>query len=134
MRILMDCPYIIDYCVVNVQNSYDMAAENNRSLPGSSESFDDNNSSSLNGTSEESNAATSSVLKWIFDGTKTKVMELVEKVINLMNGLFQAPNSKKCEEATMEATPDPFIQKLTSSFTICIMVLLIVVLTRTHRT
>lgn len=107
------------------------AAEKN-SLSRSAESFDDDNSSILNGISEDSKAATS-VLKWFFDGTKAKAMELVEKVINLMNGLFQAPYSK-CEEATGEATPDLFMKKLTSSFTISIVVLLIVVLTRTHRT
>ena len=60
-------------------------------------------------------------------------MELVEKLMNLMNDLFQAPNSKR-DKATTEATADPFMQKLTSSFTVYIVVVLIVVLTRTHRT
>ena len=55
------------------------AAENN-ALPSSAESFADNSVSSSNGISEHSNAATN-LLKWIFDGTKTKVMELVEKII-----------------------------------------------------
>ncbi|RVX10052.1 hypothetical protein CK203_012830 [Vitis vinifera] len=37
--------------------------------------------SSSSGISEHSNAATN-ILKWIFDGIKTKVMELVEKIID----------------------------------------------------
>ena len=56
------------------------AAENN-ALPSSAESFADDSVSSSNGISEHSNAATN-LLKWIFDGTKTKVMELVEKIID----------------------------------------------------
>ena len=60
-------------------------------------------------------------------------MELVEKILKLMNDLFQAPNSKR-DKATTEATADPFMQKLRGSFTVYIVVLLIVVLTRTHRT
>lgn len=106
--------------------------DENNALPSSAESVANDSLSSLNEISEQSNAATS-ILKWIFDGPKTKVMELVEKILNLMNDLFQAPNSKR-DKATTEATADPFMQKLRGSFTVYIVVLLIVVLTRTHRT
>lgn len=83
--------------------------------------------SSDDGT-DDSNEATN-VLRWIFDNTKAKVMEVIEKITNLMNELFQSSDDQK----TTDGATDPFMEKLKTSFLLSIVVLLIVVVSRAHK-
>ncbi|KAJ9164038.1 hypothetical protein P3X46_023655 [Hevea brasiliensis] len=79
-------------------------------------------------TGDDSSPALNAV-KWIFENTKAKFTEAIEKITKLMNELFKAPNNEK---KTTEAA-DPFEEKLRTSFLLSVVVLLVVVVTRAHR-
>ncbi|KAB5564346.1 hypothetical protein DKX38_004400 [Salix brachista] len=83
---------------------------------------------SLDETGEKSNPALSFV-KWIFDNTRMRAMEVIETITKLMNELFKPPAGEKMSAGTK----DPFENKLRSSFLLSIMVLLIVVVTRAQK-
>lgn len=59
-------------------------------------------------------------------GTKEKVLEIVEKIIEFVNGWFQPPE----EEKPSEGNTDPFEEKLRISFFLSVVVLLVVVVAR----
>ncbi|KAM7266731.1 hypothetical protein ACFE04_004628 [Oxalis oulophora] len=89
---------------------------------------EDNKSDSSDETIDDPNP-TMNFVQWIFDNTKTKVMEMFEMVSNLVNELLKLPNDEK---ATKGAT-STFDEKVRTSFMLTIMVLLVVVVTRAHR-
>ncbi|XP_042496102.1 uncharacterized protein LOC122075208 isoform X2 [Macadamia integrifolia] len=70
-----------------------------------------------------------SILKWILDHTKAKVMELIEKLTKLVNDVFECPQ----KENNTAANTDRFEDRLRSSLMLSILVLLIVVVTRSLR-
>ena len=88
-------------------------------------SADNSVTQNLDDSSDGSNAATN-ILCWIFDNTKAKVMELIEKITKLVNELFQPPDDEK----TAGGATNPFEEKLRTSFLLSIVVLLIVVVGR----
>ncbi|KAJ6326978.1 hypothetical protein OIU78_013966 [Salix suchowensis] len=92
------------------------------------ENIDPPTCESLDETGEESNPALSFV-KWIFDNTRMRAMEVIETITKLMNELFKPPAGEKMSAGTK----DPFENKLRSSFLLSIMVLLIVVVTRAQK-
>ncbi|KAG6791897.1 hypothetical protein POTOM_001031 [Populus tomentosa] len=92
------------------------------------ENTDPRTSESSDGTGEETNLALNFV-KWIFDNTRSRVVEVIETVTKLVNELFKPP----ADEKTSAGDKDPFEDKLRSSFLLSIMVLLIVVVTRVQK-
>lgn len=93
---------------------------------------DENITAPTSESSDETGDACSpamNVIRWIFDNTRTKVMEVIEKITNLVNELFKPA----ADEKGAAGPKDPFEEKLRTSFLLSIMVLLIVVLTRAHR-
>ncbi|KAK6250426.1 hypothetical protein QQP08_010906 [Theobroma cacao] len=103
--------------VKELRDSY-YAAEDSNPL-SSDESSDEN--------SNESNKATN-IVKWIFENTKAKVMDVYEKMIKLVNELFKL----RTDDKTTAGTPDPFEERLRTSFLLSVLVLLIVVVTRAN--
>ncbi|CAK7355893.1 unnamed protein product [Dovyalis caffra] len=85
-------------------------------------------SESSDESSEESSPALNFV-KWIFDNTKTRAMEVIETIAKLVNELFKPP----ADEKTAAGGKDQFVDMLRSSFLLSIMVLLIVVVTRAQK-
>lgn len=83
------------------------------------------------GSSDDSNESTN-ILRQIFDNTKAKFMEVINKITNRMNKLFQSPDDEETTTAgdTAAGASDPFKKKLKTSFLISVVVLLIVVLGR----
>jgi hypothetical protein len=79
-------------------------------------------------SSDGSNEA-SNILSWIFDNTKTKFMEVIEKITKLVNELFPSTDNDK----TTAGATNPFQEKLKTSFLLSVVVLLIVVVTRAHK-
>ncbi|XP_011018351.1 PREDICTED: uncharacterized protein LOC105121422 [Populus euphratica] len=92
------------------------------------ENTDPLTSESSDETGEETNPALNFV-KWIFDNTRARVVEVIETVTKLVNELFKPP----ADEKTSAGAKDPFEDKLRSSFLLSIMVLLIVVVTRVQK-
>uniref|UniRef100_A0A803NTC0 Uncharacterized protein n=2 Tax=Cannabis sativa TaxID=3483 RepID=A0A803NTC0_CANSA len=78
---------------------------------------------------EECNEATN-IVKLIFDSTRGKIMQVIEKITKIMNDLFQPPEKEKTTASEMA---DLFKEKLRTSFMLSIMVLLVVVITRSHK-
>jgi hypothetical protein len=83
------------------------------------------------GTSDDSNESTN-ILRQIFDNTKAKFMEVINKITNRMNKLFESPDDEKTATPgdTAAGASDPFKKRLKTSFLISVVVLLIVVLGR----
>ncbi|KAL7001713.1 hypothetical protein U1Q18_002861 [Sarracenia purpurea var. burkii] len=79
-----------------------------------------------NHSADGSNAATD-ILRWIFNNTMAKLMELMEKITKLANELFQPSEDKNTKAA---AATDMFQEKLRTSFMLSVVVLLIVVVSR----
>ncbi|KAK6926426.1 hypothetical protein RJ641_008145 [Dillenia turbinata] len=71
--------------------------------------------------------AARNILRWIFNSTIAKFLDLTKNITKLVNELFKSPNSGKTME---EGEADPFDEKLRSTFLLSILVLLIVVVTR----
>lgn len=70
--------------------------------------------------------AAADILNWIFNNTKAEVLKLMEKITKLVNGLFQPR-----EDETTGGATEPIEGKLQTSLMLTIVVLLIVVVTRT---
>ncbi|XWS51583.1 hypothetical protein CRYUN_Cryun12cG0189200 [Craigia yunnanensis] len=104
--------------VRELRESYYAAKDSN---PLSSDESSDENSDVPN--------KTMNIVKWIFDNTKAKVMDIFEKITKLMNDLFKLPLDN---ETTTAGTPDPFEERLRTSFLLSVVVLLVVVVTRAH--
>lgn len=82
---------------------------------------EDSGSENQDDGSDGSDAATN-ILNWIFDNTKAKVMELIEKITNLVSVLFQPPEVKQATEDT-----NAFNRMVRASIFLSIVVLFIVV-------
>ncbi|CAI9771828.1 unnamed protein product [Fraxinus pennsylvanica] len=76
--------------------------------------------------SDDSNPA-KDILNWIFMNTKAKIMQLIDKITELVNELFEPREREKSRELT-----NPLEEMLKTSFFLSIMVLLVVVMTRTQ--
>ncbi|CAK9310804.1 unnamed protein product [Citrullus colocynthis] len=83
-------------------------------------------------TDGPSNNESTNVVRWIFDNTKTKVMEVIERITELMNHLFQNGNGNDDKKRRGEGR-DLLEEKLITSFLISIVVLLVVMVTRAHK-
>ncbi|KAA3475694.1 transmembrane protein [Gossypium australe] len=70
---------------------------------------------------------TTNIVNWIFYNTKEKVLDLFEKLTKLVNELFKLPVDN---DTKTPGTPDPFDQRLRTSFLLSVLVLLIVVVSR----
>ncbi|KAI4383056.1 hypothetical protein MLD38_008937 [Melastoma candidum] len=74
------------------------------------------------------------VIKWIFDHTVMKIMEVVDKMTRLVNDMFD--NSTEDQESSAggrRADRIPFEEKLRTSFLLSVVVLLVVAMTRARR-
>ncbi|KAF5732285.1 hypothetical protein HS088_TW18G00979 [Tripterygium wilfordii] len=78
--------------------------------------------------SDDSNPAVN-IVRWIFDNTKAKVMEVIDNIMKLTNELFKPSD----EEKTATGGTYLFQEKLKTSFQLAIVVLLIVIVSRAHR-
>jgi hypothetical protein len=68
-----------------------------------------------------------SIVRWILDATKTKVVELIEKFLSLVNELFQQPpKGEKPTNGNKEETEE----KVRSALLLSIVILIIVVVAR----
>ncbi|XP_028796804.1 uncharacterized protein LOC114752247 [Neltuma alba] len=74
--------------------------------------------------------STTNVVMWIFDSCRAKFMELIEKITKIVTDLFQPAVHKREEGADL---PNPFTDKLRTSFMLSIIVLLVVVVNRARR-
>ncbi|KAF9681674.1 hypothetical protein SADUNF_Sadunf05G0026500 [Salix dunnii] len=77
---------------------------------------------------EDESDIAASVLRWIMDITKAKIIELVDKFMLLMNEVFQPIEKEKPREETNHNVDD----KVRSSLLLSIVILLIVVVARTR--
>ncbi|XP_011033104.1 PREDICTED: uncharacterized protein LOC105131696 isoform X2 [Populus euphratica] len=77
---------------------------------------------------EEESDIAACVLRWIMDITKAKIIELLDKFTLLMNEVFQPIEKEKPREETNHNLDD----KVRSSLLLSIVILLIVVVARTH--
>ena len=73
------------------------------------------------------------IVRWIFDNTKTRVMEVIERSTELMNHLFHSGNENDDKKRSGEGM-NVLEEKLRTSFLISIVVLLVVMVTRAHKT
>ncbi|KGN49943.1 hypothetical protein Csa_000043 [Cucumis sativus] len=73
------------------------------------------------------------IVRWIFDNTKTRVMEVIERITELMNHLFHSGNENDDKKRSGEGM-NVLEEKLRTSFLISIVVLLVVMVTRAHKT
>ncbi|XP_058085908.1 uncharacterized protein LOC131233279 isoform X2 [Magnolia sinica] len=76
-------------------------------------------------SSEKGPQGPADFLRWIVDNAKAKVMELMEKIMTLVNDLFRSQEKEKAM--------DIFDEAVRSSFMLSIMVLLVVVVTRVQK-
>ena len=85
--------------------------------------------------SDEDSDEETSIVKFFFDGTRAKIMEVVEKITKLVSDLFRFPEDDKTAttEAAGSGGTDSFGEKLRTSFMLSIMVLLVVVVARAHK-
>lgn len=95
------------------------AAQSNVSLSSVSDDSDDSDDS---GTSVD-------IVSWIFVNMKAKFLDLVDKITNMMDGLFLPPRSANKTEQVV----DSFDEKLKTSFLLSVVVFLIVVVGRASR-
>jgi hypothetical protein len=66
------------------------------------------------------------ILRWILDATRTKVIELIEKFLSLVNELFQPPDKENPKEGNKEQMEE----KVRSSLLLSVVIILIVVVAR----
>ncbi|XP_022006600.1 uncharacterized protein LOC110905026 isoform X2 [Helianthus annuus] len=108
------------------------AVMNNEAVRELRDSFYEANKSILGDEVESSDdrAPVPDVLQWILINTKAKLMEIVKKTTEMVNRmLFQSPGNGKAKDEDGVET-EPFGKKVTSSFFLSIMVLMIIVVTR----
>lgn len=106
------------------------AVMNNEVVRELRESFyaaEDNSSQSPSENSDDNSTATS-FLRWIFQNTFGKVMEVIENITKLLDHLLQPQGNGK---AKAEAG-NLFEERLRTSVMLSVVVLLVVVVTRTH--
>ncbi|XP_039007955.1 uncharacterized protein LOC120135846 [Hibiscus syriacus] len=100
--------------VRELRKSYCAAAEDSSSSP----SFDESSAENSNESSETTNI---NIVKWIFNSTKGKILEVFDKITKLFSGLFKLPPPS--EE---KGTADTFDAKLRISMVLSVLVLFIV--------
>ncbi|KAJ0842423.1 hypothetical protein HanPSC8_Chr14g0641551 [Helianthus annuus] len=107
------------------------AVMNNEAVRELRDSFYEANKSILGDEVESSDgpAQVPDVLQWILINTKAKLMEIVKKITEMVNRMFQSPGNGKAKDEDGVET-EPFGKKVTSSFFLSIMVLMIIVVTR----
>lgn len=66
------------------------------------------------------------ILSWIIANGKAKIMQVMDSIRKLMHEAFQALNGERDRDCA-----DPFQEKLKTSLLLSIMVLIVVVITRT---
>ncbi|XP_059430353.1 uncharacterized protein LOC132163974 [Corylus avellana] len=76
--------------------------------------------------SDEEPDLAASILRWILDVTKAKVLDLIEKFLSLVNELLQPPKGKKPTNIKKEETEE----KVKASLLLSILILFIVVVAR----
>ncbi|PRQ59791.1 hypothetical protein RchiOBHm_Chr1g0374081 [Rosa chinensis] len=106
------------------------AVMNNEVVRELRESFytaEDNSSQSSSEDSDDNSTATN-FLRWIFQNTYGKVMEVIENITKLFDHLLQPQGSGK----TKAEAGNLFEERLRTSVMLSVMVLLVVVVTRTH--
>ncbi|KAJ0918670.1 hypothetical protein HanRHA438_Chr05g0220631 [Helianthus annuus] len=81
---------------------------------------------------DDSNPVTQ-VLCWIFANTKDKVIEIVEKITKVVNELLRPTGMDEKPKRDANVGLDSFDEKLRSSFFLSIVVLLIVVVSRSGK-
>ncbi|CAM8986307.1 unnamed protein product [Rhodiola kirilowii] len=86
------------------------------------------NISSLETDCEDS---ATSILKWIFDNTKAKAMEIIEMISKLVNVLFQPLEGD--DNTSTDSTNTCFEEKLRYSLMLTVVILLIVAVARAKR-
>nr|GMC65835.1 Ran-binding protein [Ipomoea batatas] len=77
-----------------------------------------------------SNGEPDDVWSWIFSNAKTKMMEVIDKVMTFINDLFQPPEGEK---KASEGNTDLLDQGFRTSFFLSVLVLLIVVVSRAQK-
>ncbi|XP_022156582.1 uncharacterized protein LOC111023458 [Momordica charantia] len=98
------------------------------------EAKDDSPQSSEESSPDKPPDESTSVIQWMFDNTKTRVMEVIERITELVNHLFENVNDDYEDEKKRGAEAmDPFEEKLRTSFFISIVVLLLVMVSRAHK-
>ncbi|KAJ0658119.1 hypothetical protein HanLR1_Chr14g0554231 [Helianthus annuus] len=107
------------------------AVMNNEAVRELRDSFYEANKSILGDEVESSDdrAPVPDVLQWILINTKAKLMDIVKKTTEMVNRMFQSPGNGKAKDEDGVKT-EPFEKKVTSSFFLSIMVLMIIVVTR----
>lgn len=68
-------------------------------------------------------------LSWMIVNTKAKAMELIDKIMKLVNVIFHIEQGEK----TADRKAGPFEEKLRASFLLSVVVMLIVVVTRSSK-
>ncbi|BFG23138.1 hypothetical protein CerSpe_094130 [Prunus speciosa] len=107
------------------------AVMNNEVVRELRESFyagEDNSSQSPDEDADDENKATN-IVKWIFQNTMAKVMEVIEKITKVLGDLIKPPGSEKVNAGASNR----FEEKLRTSFMLTVVVLLVVVVTRSHK-
>ncbi|XP_021823440.1 uncharacterized protein LOC110764731 isoform X2 [Prunus avium] len=107
------------------------AVMNNEVVRELRESFyaaEDNSSQSTDEDADDKNKAMN-IVKWIFQNTMSKVMEVIEKITKVLGDLIQPPGSEKANAGASNR----FEEKLRTSFMLSVVVLLVVVVTRSHK-
>ncbi|KAH0979122.1 hypothetical protein GBA52_006299 [Prunus armeniaca] len=105
-----------------------MSNEVVRELRESFYAAEDNSSQSPDEDADDKNEATN-IVKWIFQNTMAKVMEVIEKITKVLGDLIQPPGSEKVNAGASNR----FEEKLRTSFMLSVVVLLVVVVTRSHK-
>uniref|UniRef100_A0A2N9FK98 Uncharacterized protein n=1 Tax=Fagus sylvatica TaxID=28930 RepID=A0A2N9FK98_FAGSY len=77
-------------------------------------------------SSDEEPDLAANILRWILDATRTKVIELIEKFLSLVNELFQPPDKENPKEGNKEQMEE----KVRSSLLLSVVIILIVVVAR----
>ncbi|KAK1581511.1 hypothetical protein Q3G72_006691 [Acer saccharum] len=90
--------------VRELKESFNAAESNGSEIESSDETCDDSNPAM-------------DIVKWIFNNTKAKAVEVIEKITNIVTELFKPPGDEKATNgaATAGAT-DSFEEKLRTSF------------------
>lgn len=102
------------------------AVMNNEVVRKLQDSYHGGESSGSSKSCDEKQDIAASLLKWVLDMTKIKVMELIQGFLSLMNEVFQPLGREKRIEAGNDAAED----KVRSSLLLSIVILLIVVVAR----
>lgn len=128
----------IQRMVISLSSDKDVwnAVLNNEAVRELKESFnaaENSGSESSDENSDDTNPAIN-IIRWIFVNTQAKIMEVIDKITNIVNDLFKPPGDENATKGAAAASAsDSFEKKLRTSFLLSIVVLLVVVVTRTSR-